>query len=178
MDFDLPFLPKVGWWGIKALVNGQVEIKQIKVEKWYTPRFEVRLWGGVDVGWLWSGWCVDIMVLGGFSHRPLPVLYFRFHCSCSPSYASSFHFLFLFSSFLHSSFYPLFPFLFLWLFISFISLSFHLLVSIFLLSFPLFLQSLFSSFISILICTNFHFLFLPLFCSSFLSYFFSTIISS
>ncbi|XP_069938701.1 CD109 antigen [Cherax quadricarinatus] len=43
MSFTLPFLPKVGWWGIKALVNGQEEIKRIKVEKWYTPRFEVKL---------------------------------------------------------------------------------------------------------------------------------------
>ncbi|KAK8389963.1 hypothetical protein O3P69_012881 [Scylla paramamosain] len=41
MSFNLPFLPKVGWWGIKALVNGQEEIKPIKVEKWYTPRFEM-----------------------------------------------------------------------------------------------------------------------------------------
>ncbi|XP_050698378.1 CD109 antigen-like isoform X1 [Eriocheir sinensis] len=43
MSFDLPFLPKVGWWGIKALVNGQEEIKRIKVDKWYTPRFEVKM---------------------------------------------------------------------------------------------------------------------------------------
>lgn len=49
MAFDLPFLPKVGWWGIKALVNGQEEIKKIRVEKWYTPRFEVR-----DSVWLWG----------------------------------------------------------------------------------------------------------------------------
>lgn len=41
MDFRLPFLPKVGWWSIKALINGQEEYKHIRVEKWYTPRFEV-----------------------------------------------------------------------------------------------------------------------------------------
>ncbi|XP_042213472.1 CD109 antigen-like [Homarus americanus] len=43
MSFTLPSLPKVGWWAIKALVNGQEELKMIKVEKWYTPRFEVKL---------------------------------------------------------------------------------------------------------------------------------------
>ncbi|XP_068210039.1 CD109 antigen-like [Palaemon carinicauda] len=43
MEFTLPFLPKVGYWGIKALVNGQEEIHPIKVEKWYTPRFEVKV---------------------------------------------------------------------------------------------------------------------------------------
>ncbi|XP_063601843.1 CD109 antigen-like [Penaeus indicus] len=43
MEFTLPFLPKVGYWGIKVLVNGQEEIKRIKVEKWYTPRFEVKI---------------------------------------------------------------------------------------------------------------------------------------
>lgn len=43
MSFTLPFLPKVGWWAIKALVNGQEELKEIKVEKWYTPRFEVSI---------------------------------------------------------------------------------------------------------------------------------------
>ncbi|KAG0724718.1 CD109 antigen [Chionoecetes opilio] len=43
MSFDLPFLPKVGWWGIKAHVNGQEEVKSIKVEKWYTPRYEVKM---------------------------------------------------------------------------------------------------------------------------------------
>ncbi|XP_076046263.1 CD109 antigen-like [Oratosquilla oratoria] len=43
MSFELPFLPKIGWWTIKALVNGQEESKEIKVEKWYTPRFEVKI---------------------------------------------------------------------------------------------------------------------------------------
>ncbi|KAK3858623.1 hypothetical protein Pcinc_035182 [Petrolisthes cinctipes] len=43
MDFKLPFLPKVGWWAIKALINGQEEYKYIRVEKWYTPHFEVKL---------------------------------------------------------------------------------------------------------------------------------------
>ncbi|CAL4102803.1 unnamed protein product [Meganyctiphanes norvegica] len=43
MSFRLPLLPKVGWWTIKALVGGQEELKRIKVEKWYSPRFEVKI---------------------------------------------------------------------------------------------------------------------------------------
>ena len=41
MSFMLPFLPKEGWWTIRALVNGQTQDKKIRVTKWYTPRFEV-----------------------------------------------------------------------------------------------------------------------------------------
>lgn len=47
MSFKLPFLPKSGWWKLRAVVNGQVEEKKFRVEKWYTPRFEVSLLVGV-----------------------------------------------------------------------------------------------------------------------------------
>ncbi|KAK7085756.1 hypothetical protein SK128_008452, partial [Halocaridina rubra] len=43
MHFTLPFLPKSGYWKIKALVNGQEETKDILIEKWYTPRYEVKV---------------------------------------------------------------------------------------------------------------------------------------
>ncbi|KAB7502079.1 Antigen [Armadillidium nasatum] len=42
MSFKLPFLPKSGWWKLRAVVNGQVEEKIFRVEKWYTPRFEFK----------------------------------------------------------------------------------------------------------------------------------------
>ncbi|KAL7646788.1 UNVERIFIED_CONTAM: hypothetical protein RMT77_002043 [Armadillidium vulgare] len=43
MSFKLPFLPKSGWWKLRAVVNGQVEEKKFRVEKWYTPRFETKV---------------------------------------------------------------------------------------------------------------------------------------
>ena len=42
MGFMLPFLPKEGWWTVRAVVKGQVQDKKFRVTKWYTPRFEVR----------------------------------------------------------------------------------------------------------------------------------------
>lgn len=45
LSFGLPFLTKVGWWEIKVLANGQEEVKKVKVEKWFTPRFEVSYVG-------------------------------------------------------------------------------------------------------------------------------------
>ncbi|XP_050713228.1 CD109 antigen-like isoform X2 [Eriocheir sinensis] len=43
LSFGIPFLTKVGWWRIKVNANGQEEEKKIKVEKWFTPRFEVKV---------------------------------------------------------------------------------------------------------------------------------------
>ena len=39
---QLPFLPKTGMWTIRVKVRGQVQEKQIAVEKYYVPRYEVR----------------------------------------------------------------------------------------------------------------------------------------
>ncbi|XP_064101086.1 CD109 antigen-like [Macrobrachium nipponense] len=41
MEFTLPFLPKVGYWGIKALVNGQEEIIQSRLKNGTLQDFEV-----------------------------------------------------------------------------------------------------------------------------------------
>lgn len=47
LSFGIPFLTKVGWWKIKVVANGQEEVKKFKVEKWFTPRFEVSCTGGM-----------------------------------------------------------------------------------------------------------------------------------
>ncbi|XP_043245415.1 CD109 antigen-like [Amphibalanus amphitrite] len=39
--FQLPFLPKTGMWMIRIKVRGQVQEKQVAVEKYYVPRYEV-----------------------------------------------------------------------------------------------------------------------------------------
>ena len=39
--FQLPEYPKVGFWTIRVAAQGQVNEKAVKVEKYYTPKFEV-----------------------------------------------------------------------------------------------------------------------------------------
>ncbi|XP_023330082.1 CD109 antigen [Eurytemora carolleeae] len=39
-DFELPEFPKVGFWTIRVVAQGQIEEKKVKVEKYYVPKFE------------------------------------------------------------------------------------------------------------------------------------------
>ena len=41
--FQLPEYPKVGFWKIRVEAQGQVNEKAVKVEKYYTPKFEVSV---------------------------------------------------------------------------------------------------------------------------------------
>ena len=36
-------VPKVGFWKIRVEAQGQINEKAVKVEKYYTPKFEVRI---------------------------------------------------------------------------------------------------------------------------------------